>query len=293
MLEGMTVEGGRAGRLLAARRRGRRTRRPARRRAGERSAAPLFGLLPDHRRPGGARRRAARRRVARAGDGSAASTSSAPTGPASRSCPTSASGRTCSSIRWPRGCGLFSYLAPRREKRGVARARRGRSGCGRTIRACRSSSSPAATSRRSSSGRWLHLAQQGLHLRGPDRRRRRRREGGDLPAVRRRAAGGRGDHHRLDRLRGGRQGLPPRAGLRPRPGRRRARRRRPVGGEPARRGLGPRRTDGGLHGSRETGGDAMQSIKSNALEPTRSELAGLVALAGRSCAWLRSTVCRS
>ena len=37
-------------------------------------------------------------------------------------------------------------------------------------------------------GRWLHLRQQGLRLRGSDGRRRRRRQGGDLPALRRRAA---------------------------------------------------------------------------------------------------------
>ena len=53
--------------------------------------------------------------------------------------------------------------------------------------------------------------------------------------------GGRGDRHRLDRFRGGRQGLPPRAGLRSRPRGRRARRRRSLGREPARRRLGQHR----------------------------------------------------
>ncbi len=54
----------------------------------------------------------------------------------------------------------------------------------------------------------------------------------------------RGDPHRLDRFRGSRQGLPSRAGVRPRPRRRRAGRRRSVGREPARRGLRQRRPDG-------------------------------------------------
>ncbi len=151
--------------------------------------------------------------------------------------------------------------------------------------------------RQPAEGRRRPLAasrRQGLRLRGSDRRRRRRRQGGDLPPVRRRAAGGRGDRHRLDRFRGGRQGLPPRAGLRSRPRRGRARRRRSVGREPARRGLGQRRARmASRHiDRRRLAGAAMQSIKSNALEPTRSELAGLSRWR-RSAACCRSTACRS
>jgi ribose transport system ATP-binding protein len=73
-----------------------------------------------------------------------------------------------------------------------------------------------------------------LRHRGSHRRRRRRRQGGNLSPLRCRAQAGRGHLHRIDRLRGGRQGLSSRADLRPGPRRRRARRGRSVGGESAR-----------------------------------------------------------
>ena len=147
------------------------------------------------------------------------------------------------------GLGLFSYLAPGRENEASRELGR-RVG----LRPNDPSLADRAPLRRQpAEGRRRALAaprEQGLRLRGSDRRRRRRRQGRDLPALRRRAPGGRGDHHHLDRFRGGRQGLPPRAGLRPRPRRRRARRRRPFGRESACRGLGARGTDGGTPGSR-------------------------------------------
>ena len=112
----------------------------------------LFGLVPDHRRQGGARRRAAGGRLGRRGDGAPASTSSAPTARGELVMP-NLSVRENMFLN-PLAAGPRPLLLPRAAAaRSDASRELGATGrtCGRTIRACRSSSSRAATSRRSSS----------------------------------------------------------------------------------------------------------------------------------------------
>ena len=181
------------------------------------------------------------------------------------------------------GLSLFSFISPGRENRAARGARRRRWDCGQTIRR-----SPiellvrAATSRRWWSGAGCTSNAKIYVFEDPT-------AGVDVGAkaeiyrsVRRRAPGRGGDRHRVDRFRGGGEGLPPRAGVRSRPGGRRAGRRGSVGREPARRGFGEHRSVGAarLAASSHGRGGAMQSIKSNALEPTPSELARAVARAG-------------
>ena len=118
--------------------------------AGQESVGrALFGLLADHRRPGRARRRAARRDLAAArrwtpginlvcADRVGESVMPEPQRPR----------EPVPQSRRRRAAACSRYLAPRRESRGCARARRaGRPAAERPER-CRSSCCPAATSRR-------------------------------------------------------------------------------------------------------------------------------------------------
>ena len=160
------------------------------------------------------------------------STSSAPTAPAKSVFPNLSVRENMFLNPLAAGQGLFSYLAPRREAE-ASRDLGARIGLRPNDPALAIELLSGGNQQKVVVGRWLHLGSKVYIFEDPTAGRRRRRQGGDLPAVRRGAGRGRGDRHRLDGLRGGRQGLPPRAGLRPRPGGDRARRRRPVGGEPA------------------------------------------------------------
>ena len=112
----------------------------------------LFGLLPITGGRAMLDGERAHRHLARARPWPPASISSAPTAPASRSCPSLSVRENLFLNPLAAGRGLFSYLAPRRENAGVARARPPGRAAAERSRASRSSSSPAATSRRSSSG---------------------------------------------------------------------------------------------------------------------------------------------
>ena len=118
-------------------------------------------------------------------------------------------------------------------------------------------------------GRWLEIARRAADRRGPDGRRRRRRQGGDLSAARSRAEGRARHRRRLHRFRGGRATLPSRARLLARPHRRRDRR-TPI--SPSKNSF-MRPPSPRLPPPEEI--VMASSIKSTALEPTRSELAGL------------------
>ena len=142
--------GGRAGRLRDSRRRGRRLRRPARGRAGKGRTRALRHPS-DHGRPPAARRRAARARLAAPRHGARHQPRLRGSGGRVRRrqhddprepLPQPA-GRRARAVLDPRP-------APRDARRAGARPP-GRA-CGPTTPRCRSSFSPAATSRRSSSG---------------------------------------------------------------------------------------------------------------------------------------------
>ena len=185
------------------------------------------------------------------------------------------------------GLNLFSFLSPGRENPRREGARRCRSDCGRTIRRCRSSSCPAATSRRWSSGAGCILTAKIYVFEDPT-------AGVDVGAKAEiyrlfdvALQAGRGDHHRLDRFRGGRRRSATArwssiaAGSSPNSPRTICRWKicsRPL---PPTYGA-PRRLPPPPPVSREEA--RMQSIKSNALEPTRPELAGLSRWARRSAA---------
>ena len=139
----------RPGRLLAARRRGRRTRRTSRRRAGEHRPRPVRAAS-DHIGQGGARRRDDFRQVPRAGDGGRHQPGLRRPG---RRVGHAQSQRQREPVPQSAGRGVEPLLlpAPRREhRRGAGSRAAGRAAAERS-EPSRSSSSPAATSRRSSS----------------------------------------------------------------------------------------------------------------------------------------------
>ena len=113
---------------------------------------------------------------------------------------------------------------------------------------------------------------QGLRLHRSDRRRRCRGEGGNLQAVRRRAQERRGNPDRFYRFRGSRQGLSPRPRVRPRPG---CGRTRSIRSRRSRTCSPPRPPASRRPRRAPSLGADMQTIRSNAIEPTRSDLAGL------------------
>ena len=224
----------------------------------------------------------------------AASIWSAPTGSANRSMPNLTVRENLFLNPVAAGLSLFSYLAPGRENAGRVELGRAGRACGRTIRRCRSSSCRAAISRRSWSAAGCISARKVYVFEDPT-------AGVDVGAKAEiyrlfdvALQAGRRDPHRLDRFRGGRQGLSPRAGVRSRPRRRRARRRRSVGRESAcrrvRAASGTRRhSDGPPH--------RAGRWRCSPLNPTRSSRRGRnlpACRAGeRSCACCRSTACRS
>ena len=223
-------------RLTVERRSGRSTARstPARssgfvglRGAGQEAVGrALFGLAPDHRRPSrcSTASRSLPPRRAQAMDARHQPRLRRP-GRANRSLPNSRVRENLFLNPLAAGRGLFSYLAPAPRDRAPRCELGERVGlAAERLRRCRSSCCRAATSRRSWSAAGCISAASVYVFEDPT-------AGVDVGAkaeiyrlfdvalqARRR------DPHRLDRLRGGRQGLPPRAGLRPRPGRRRARR---------------------------------------------------------------------
>ena len=187
---------------------------------------------------------AARRRLAARRRWPPASISSAPTASANRSCRTSRVRENLFLNPRRRGLGPFSLLAPGRE----SRARRASSAEQVGLRP-NDPSLPiellsGGNQQKVVVGRWLHLASKVYVFEDPT-------AGVDVGAKAEiyrlfdvALQAGRRDRHHLDRFRGGRKGLPPRAGVRPRPRRGRARRRRSVGRESACRGLRQHRTHG-------------------------------------------------
>ena len=131
------------------------------------------------------------------------------------------------------GLSLFSFLSPGRENR-AAKERGAQVGLRPNDPTLPIEFLSGGNQQKVVVGRWLHLEAKIYVFEDPT-------AGVDVGAKAEiyrlfdvALQAGRGDHHRIDRFRGGGEGLPPRADLQSGPGRRRAGRRRSVGGESAR-----------------------------------------------------------